>query len=467
MSDSLIVQLARQITQNVEAIDQYHDAAGLRKHSFDIDTPPKYNYPPHIETARQEVFAATTDLRDLVLGPVEALKIRSESYADLVSLHVIYKFGIAESFPVGGEASFKDIAAVSGITEHNTSRLMRHGMLQHMFKEVRPGIVAHTASTQAIAEDESVKDMLGTNVDELWRSSPRVTDALQGWPTSKELSQTPYSIGTGTGAPFFAEMAKHPQRAQRFANALRQYNPDHLTLRRTLVEAYDWAALGAATIVDLGAISGGLSIRLAELYPNLRFVVTNSSAMLAQQYQQQQQQQHQHGPSSPEHENNHNHETSPRPNGTTSTSTSPSTPNGTTSPPPQAVTDRITWIPAPIFDTQPLLAHGADIYYLRFHLHSCPDAYAVRLLHGLIPCLKPGARLLLHDFVPTRWAGISAWEERQMRIIDMQQLIFLNSQTRSLAQWEALFAQADARFEFLGVTASRHGLDIFEVRWRG
>lgn len=79
MSTSLMVQLAQQITESVAKIDRYHEEKGIAKPTFEIDTPAKQIYPADIEDARQQVFSATTDLRDLVLGPRDALKVQAES----------------------------------------------------------------------------------------------------------------------------------------------------------------------------------------------------------------------------------------------------------------------------------------------------------------------------------------------------------------------------------------------------
>lgn len=68
---------------------------------------------------------------------------------------------------------------VSGLTEPATRRILRHAMQQKIFKEPRPGVVAHTAATQTLAEDDQIKDFLGMCVDELWKASPRVIHQLR------------------------------------------------------------------------------------------------------------------------------------------------------------------------------------------------------------------------------------------------------------------------------------------------
>ena len=108
----------------------------------------------------------------------------------LICIQAIEKFNIATSFPVGGEASFSQIAKASGISEDDTKRVLRQAMTQHIFKEPRPGYVAHTAISKQIAEDPLMRDWIAFMCNEEWRAAPRVVDAMAKWPGSEEPEHT-------------------------------------------------------------------------------------------------------------------------------------------------------------------------------------------------------------------------------------------------------------------------------------
>lgn len=67
-----IAELASTIATNTAKIDAYNAEKGLPSQSFDPDAPSKYDYPPEIEHARQQVLGATDELHALMAGPASA-----------------------------------------------------------------------------------------------------------------------------------------------------------------------------------------------------------------------------------------------------------------------------------------------------------------------------------------------------------------------------------------------------------
>jgi hypothetical protein len=45
---------------------------------------------------------------------------------------------------------------------------MRHAMTNHIFKEVKPNVVAHTAASRILAEDPKMNDWAGFCLEDLW-----------------------------------------------------------------------------------------------------------------------------------------------------------------------------------------------------------------------------------------------------------------------------------------------------------
>lgn len=46
------------------------------------------------------------------------------------------------------------------------------------------------------------------------------------------------------------------------------------------------------------------------------------------------------------------------------------------------------------FTQQPVTA---DVYYFRSIFHNWADKYCIRILQNLVPALKPGARIVIHE----------------------------------------------------------------------
>ena len=105
-------------------------------------------------------------------------------------MHAITRFNIASSFPVYEEATFIEISKTCGLSEPVVRRILRHAMTKHIFKEPRKGIVAHTAASRLLAEDEQMRDWVGASTDDLWPAAANTVEALVTYPDSQEPNQT-------------------------------------------------------------------------------------------------------------------------------------------------------------------------------------------------------------------------------------------------------------------------------------
>ena len=92
--------------------------------------------------------------------------------------------------PVDGEVSFADLAADVGIEHGALARVLRLGIAYRIFREPRPGVIAHSAASRQIADNSLVASWVGANVDEMWPAAEKVVDALTKWPEAAEANQT-------------------------------------------------------------------------------------------------------------------------------------------------------------------------------------------------------------------------------------------------------------------------------------
>ena len=92
----------------------------------------------------------------------------------LLPLKFISRFDIAKKVPVDGEANFADLATTSAVDQSTLSRILRLGIAYRVFREPRPGVIAHSAASRVIAEDPDVADFVGANADEMWPAADKV-----------------------------------------------------------------------------------------------------------------------------------------------------------------------------------------------------------------------------------------------------------------------------------------------------
>jgi hypothetical protein len=82
-------------------------------------------------------------------------------------MRALYQYKIPNAFPVGEEATFAQIASNCSCSEAIVRRIMRLAMTNRIFKEVRKGVVVHTATSKALAEDEKFRDYVGMRCEEM------------------------------------------------------------------------------------------------------------------------------------------------------------------------------------------------------------------------------------------------------------------------------------------------------------
>ena len=126
----------------------------------------------------------------------------------LAYLKFISRFDIAKRVPIDGDITFKNLAATIGVNEGAAARILRLGIAYRIFREPRPGVMAHSAASRQIAEDERVASWVGANVDEMWPAAEKLVDALQKWPEAAEPNQTGFSMANATDLDFYSLLSR-------------------------------------------------------------------------------------------------------------------------------------------------------------------------------------------------------------------------------------------------------------------
>jgi hypothetical protein len=234
-------------------------------------------------------------------------------------------------------------------------------------------------------------------------------------------------------------MAKFPDRPERFAAAMSLFSKGPGYSPTWLVENYPWGRLGNGTIVDVGGSNGAYSIPIAQAFPDLSCIVQDlpevvekAKASLISDLQ-----------------------------------------------------DRVTFMTHDFFTEQPV--QGADVYLMRWILHDWSDKYAIRILQALVPALKSGSKIVLHEYIlpepgqtPTikdttlRWVyqdrkhiilhSSTSTKHYNRRIFDTSMRALTNGKEREIGDWEVLLAAADPRLKIVQ-SGTPHGsaLGIIEV----
>lgn len=185
----------------------------------------------------------------------------------------ITRFGLAHAIPVGGEASIDELAAKAKIGETHMRRLIRLATSQHIFQEIRPGVISHTAASRLLAEDELLYQWMGFKTEEGWKGAYHTCEAMSKWPDSGEPNETGFALGH-EGHAMWDYLSKHPDSLHRFAAMMRFFSRRPGLEPHHVVKGYNWGELPeGATIVDVGGSHGAISIAIAREFPSLKLIV--------------------------------------------------------------------------------------------------------------------------------------------------------------------------------------------------
>ncbi|KAI1366337.1 S-adenosyl-L-methionine-dependent methyltransferase [Xylaria arbuscula] len=418
-----IVELAQRIAANTTKVNDYLAENNLPQPSFNLDArldgPVPKDAAPEITGMRQSVIEDTVELQHLMLGPREYLT-SCFTHNMLLPQQAITRFGLARSLPIDGETTFAAMAASSGLAESDIRKLIRYAIIQRIFYEPRPGVIAHSAASRLLAENTEVHDFVSTCSDELWQASAQTCNAMARFPGSEEPAESGFSLANNTDKSMFEFLSGDPERSRRFANVMRGFTSGPEFDLRFATDFYPWEEHSNGTVVDVGGSHGLVCVGLARKFPSMSLIVQDLEPVI----------------------------TCVKENV------------------PADVARKVSFMVHDFFKPQPVA--GADVYFFRWILHDWSDKYCIQILRNLIPALKKGARVIVSEAVLPGPGEVPRKIETRMRAFDLTMSAIHNAKERELNDWAALFRAADERFEFQGATrppGSNHSIMV--VLWTG
>ncbi|KAI9646648.1 hypothetical protein NHQ30_004645 [Ciborinia camelliae] len=410
-----IAELASIIQEQTSKVDAYLASKNLPSPSFDVSYPLRLSLPPDIQASRNAVLEASDELTALMLGPVESLIPPPNSW---ISVTALQRFGIAKSFPYDSTSTFGKIAKACSIPECDARSLIHHAMAFYIFHEPSPGVVAHTASSRALAEIPAVGDFIGFVSEEMLPASTRLVDAMVKWPGSQESNETGYALVNGTDVPMMQYISSDARRAQQMGRSMSFLKSRPTESVQRVLESFPWGDAAEGLLVDVGGAKGTVGIELSGFLPKIKCIVQDQLEVV----------------------------------------------NDTEIP--EDLQGRLSFMAHDFFQEQPV--KGADVYLISNVLHDWSDKYAAKILGNLIPALKKGARVLVCDRCLPAPCELSPYQARRQRADDLYMKGIQNARGRDPTDWEELFESVDSRFKSFAIgTVHDSELSTISVTWEG
>lgn len=322
--------------------------------------------------------------------------------------------------------------------------MLRLAIAQYIFQEVRPGVIAHTAASRLLAEDELLHQWMAWKTDEGWSGALHSCDAMARWPDSGEPDETGFALAHG-GQGMWSYLSERPDRLRRFADMMRLYARRPGIEVHHVVRGYPWGDLpDGATVVDVGGSHGAVACAIARDFPSLNFVVQVSKLRVIQL-------------------------DVPAKRSWRLTvviqDLDERVIRDSEKQRPKELADRVHYQAHNFMTPQPV--RHADVYFFRAIFHNWPHKYALEILRNLVPALKSGAKIVMADNIIPSADRVPKQQEAALRtgIVNMNMLC--NSADRELEEWTRLFEEADPGFDFKGVSQPPGStLWILEAEWR-
>jgi hypothetical protein len=136
---------------------------------------------------------------------------------------------------------------------------------------------------------------------------------------------------------------------------------------------------------------------------------------------------------------------------------------------PTDLKSRVSFLEHDFFQPQPI---QADVYIFKMILHDWPDHDAVKILQALIPALKPGARVILFEYIgnqgETDGPALPRSIQQMGTATDLRLMALFNGKERPVESWTQIFKAADERFEIAGVKSNpQNFFAVIEAVWCG
>ncbi|KAF1847026.1 S-adenosyl-L-methionine-dependent methyltransferase [Cucurbitaria berberidis CBS 394.84] len=433
--------LAAQISELAAKMTKQLEADKVPPVTLLADSPIKYErLPGDVFLTRQLLEDALKDMWILSQGPSESVfNYVHMAIPDTSCLNILNQFDFWNAVPVGGQASYEEIAKYTKLPLEVVSRVLDHAITMRFFVKPSPTAtsVLHTSRSAALAKDSGLSALVQMVLDETGPPMFLLPEALrrfsQGKPEiTKNMKETAFKLCYSGGAwgdyenswDFIENDGEGEKKGWRQRNFVKfmAYIKDLFGTEGIVLDAIDWKAAGDVTVVDLGGSAGHDDAVLATKFPNLKIIVEDLPEV------------------APVFEKEF----------------------------PSDLRSRVSFRTHNLFDPQPV---SADIYIMKWILHDWPDVESVKILQALRPALKPGARIVFIDYVGKQEPS----EEELPRSIqgfgtatDLRMMALFNAKERPVQAWKEIFKQADERYDVVRVKADPLSfMCVLEAVWRG
>lgn len=398
-------QWAAEMSAAATTLATYYRTAGIVTLGQTLHSSIPPEAPQHVHTARNILLNTTTKVQQAIIEPGEYLQRLAVNSQYLACLQWLCHFHVLSCIPLDGSVLYSEIAQISLVPESQLRRNARMMMTSNFLCEPKPGELAHTALSAHFVTNPALCDSAMFLADVVKPAMAKCVEATERFGATDQKNQTALNIAINNKMAFGDYLAQTPKLRRQFSAYMRTVATNDEMCGDQLVEAFDWASLRDATVVDVDAQDYSAAIALATRFSLLHVVVQAAPDVLV-------------------------------------------TSRHSLFNCPESVRARISSYSHNVF--APQLIKG-DVYLIRRLAHDTPPAEVSAILHNQLAPLKTchRARVMLAVAVLPPSGSEDAHDEALLRMRDLTWMHLANGRERDVQDVEELLAQAsdcDGRF---------------------
>ena len=160
-------------------------------------------------------------------------------------------FNVPQHVPLTGSISYNDLAQKTGVPVSHLQRAIHVAIANGMFREEKGYQIHHNELSANLCTDADFVSTLKWLVESNEPIAQRFVEMTEKWKGSESNIHTAHNLANSTELPFYAYQSQRPDVVAKMAGAMRFVGSSGTQHIRHLVQGYDWAGLGKATVVDV------------------------------------------------------------------------------------------------------------------------------------------------------------------------------------------------------------------------
>ncbi|KAF9563367.1 S-adenosyl-L-methionine-dependent methyltransferase [Agrocybe pediades] len=383
-----------------------------------------------LRTAIQTIEGACAQLSATVARPNHTMVNKFMGYFEAVCINIALKFKIADLLQEKPEGMhISEIGERTGVEELKIGRVLRLLATKHVFREVSENVFANNRLSIQLVSGNPMSSLGLHFSDEGVKVNVLLPDVLEDpdWGHSYSSSRTAFNKYTGyPGSMFDYYQNDKPKGALSGARlGLGMVGWGTACEDHAVITEFPWKELGdGATVCDVGAGVGNITMQLAKAYPSLQLILQDL----------------------PERVKQAREDVWPRKC-------------------PEAIEQgRIKFVPIDFFSGPPI--PGCNIYYLKNVIHNWSDADVIKIFSNVRAAMAPHSRVLIQDYILQPASRLTETSDGNSQItqapepllpnfgsgrirqynLDIHMMTILNSEERRLSDFIRLGEAAGLKF---------------------